>query len=320
MREAYIGTPKAGARIKMEIPEQATADLVSERLAAQGVIRGAWWYRAYALLDARAKKPRAGVYEVVPGSSLQALAARFARGPERNEVEVRIIEGWTLSEVESLLVRDFLIGAEAFREVAGARRNESAFDPSLRLNYGFLASIPPGRSLEGYLFPNTYRVYEDTLPDGLIQKQLAEFEKRYGSAAVGPQSAPLTSLFEVVTLASIVEKEVPGAEDRRRVAGVFLRRLKEGMPLQSDATLSYLTGSKRARANANDLKLDSPYNSYKFKGLPPGPIGNPGATAIDAVLNPILGQDRYFLTDEAGKVYYASTLEGHVENRRKAGY
>lgn len=320
VKTAYIGSPRAGARIRVEVPQDATVDVVAERLAAQGVIDSARWYRAYSVIDSRTKRARAGAYDVVPGASLQSLAVQFSRGPERVETAVRVIEGWTLTEIEATLVKDYLIGAETFRRLAGERHNAAAFDPALRLEFSFLQSVPPGRSLEGFLFPDTYRVYEDTLPEGLIRKQLAEFQARFGDARVESRSAPLSSLFEVVTLASIVEKEVPGVEDRRRVAGVFLRRLREGMPLQSDATLSYLTGSKRAQASAKDLQLDSPYNSYKVKGLPPGPIGNPGATAIEAVLDPVLGEDRYFLTDKAGKVFYAATFEGHIRNRQKAGY
>jgi UPF0755 protein len=153
-----------------------------------------------------------------------------------------------------------------------------------------------------------------------VRKQLTQFGQRYEDAMIGSASAPLKTLDDVVILASIVEKEVREPATRKMVAGIFLRRLKEGMRLQSDATLSYVLGSKRSRATGDDLATDSPYNTYQHAGLPPGPISNPGATAIDAVLNPTPSRYRYFLTDTDGNIYYAETLEEHAANKRKAGY
>ena len=104
------------------------------------------------------------------------------------------------------------------------------------------------------------------------------------------------------------------------MAGLFLRRLKQGMALQSDATLTYVTDSKRGRATPTELALDSLYNSYKHTGLPPSPISAPALSAVDAVFHPTLTKNLYFLTDEQGKVLYAGTFEEHLRNKRKAGY
>jgi UPF0755 protein len=154
----------------------------------------------------------------------------------------------------------------------------------------------------------------------LVTKQLEEFARKFGEARVTAKSAPLKTLDQVVTLASIVESEVRSKEDRRIVAGIFLNRLKQGMALQSDATLTYVTGSKRSRSTTKDLQIDSPYNTYKYRGVPPGPIGNPGETALQAVLDPAETSYLYFLTDKEGNVLYARTLDEHAANRQKAGY
>ena len=119
-------------------------------------------------------------------------------------------------------------------------------------------------------------------------------------------------------LASIVEKEVAQPKDRPIVAGIFWNRLRDGMPLQSDATITYITKSGRTRSTLVDLASDSPFNTYRNTGLPPGPISNPGEDALDAALHPAVTPYRYFLTDAKGKIYFAQTLDEHILNRRRA--
>ena len=125
------------------------------------------------------------------------------------------------------------------------------------------------------------------------------------------------TVHEIITIASIVEREVAGEADRKIVAGIFLRRLREGMPLQSDATVNYVTKGGRARPTYTDLEADSPYNTYRNKGIPPGPISNPGDASIDAVLHPDDQGYRFFLTDDNGKAYYGKNFDEHKQNRRK---
>ncbi len=201
--------------------------------------------------------------------------------------------------------------------MTGDALTRKPFDAKLKGDFPFLKELPAGASLEGYLFPSTYRVWKDQLPLGLVRKQLDEFANWQSNSAADIQKQGM-SLPDLVTLASIVEKEVANPQDRKIVAGIFLRRLREGMPLQSDATVNYLTRSGRARSTAKDLEVDSPYNTYKYKGLPPAPIGNPGQAALDAVLHSTDLGYRYFLTDDKGKTYFAKTLEEHVQNRRTA--
>lgn len=239
--------------------------------------------------------------------------------PARHESAVTLIEGWTVDDEISFLAKEKNISRSEVIRATGRSRDLEPFDPALRVSFPFLASLPASRSLEGYLFPETYRVWDDELPVALIKKQLREFETRFGVASITKASAPLSSFDEVVTLASIVEKEVRDPSDRKIVAGIFLNRLKEGIALQSDATLTYALGSG-ARANAEELESDSPYNTYKYRGLPPSPIGNPSESSIRAVLDPTPTAYHYFLTDRSGNVLYARTFEEHLRNKRKAGY
>ncbi|MBD3251912.1 endolytic transglycosylase MltG [Candidatus Uhrbacteria bacterium] len=185
-------------------------------------------------------------------------------------------------------------------------------------DYAFLSEVPESHSLEGYLFPDTYEVWEDQLPEGLIRKQLRTFANKVIIPLEEQRAASGLSWHEVVTLASIVEAEVRTPKTRKVVAGIFLNRLNDGMRLQSDATLNYIIDEGRDRATQQDLKLDSPYNTYRLEGLPPGPVGNPGLSSIEAVLNPTPTEYYFFLTDESGNVYYAETFEGHQRNRQEA--
>ncbi len=150
-----------------------------------------------------------------------------------------------------------------------------------------------------------------------MRKQLEEFAKRADRIALEGKKQGRT-LQEIVTLASIVEKEVSTPADRKIVAGIFLNRIADGMMLQSDATVNYITQTGRTRSTQNDLNIDSPYNTYHHVGLPPGPICNPGEDALEAALHPTPSSYRYFLTDSNGKVYYGKTFEEHQRNRQKA--
>ena len=213
----------------------------------------------------------------------------------RKEIQVTRIEGWRSG------LRDPITDDE-------------------RAAYPFLAHLPRQRTLEGYLFPDTYRVWEDAMPAGLIKKQLDAFAWRFASSTIEPDLAPLKTLDDVVILASIIEREVPDTDDRRIVAGIFLNRLRDGMALQSDATITFVTGSTGTRTTAKELAIRSPYNTYAHAGLPPGPVCNPGSIAIESVLHPKHTAYRYFLTDRAGKVLYAKTFAEHKRNRLRAGY
>ncbi len=171
-------------------------------------------------------------------------------------------------------------------------------------------------NLEGTLFPETYFFMLDDNPNAVIEKLTKTFEEKIEEYF--KEESKEKTWEDTLILASIVEKEVRGETDKKIVAGIFQNRLKIGMPLQADSTLAYVTGRDSYNLTTEDLKSDNLYNSYKYKGLPPTPIGNPGIEAIEAVLNPTPNDYLYFLTDKSGDVYYAKTFEEHKRN--KANY
>lgn len=315
---AWFLTPEVGT-VSVVIHSTSGAE-VTHDLEQAGVVRNPWLFRLYFAVSRRASRLKPGGYELAPNAPYTEILSQLIRGVPKTEVQVKIIEGWTVTDIEHLLVQDFGGTATSIQAQIGRSANREAFDPAWRTEFSFLKTLPSERSLEGYLFPDTYRVWKEQLPEGLVRKQLQTFQSQVASLPLTEKSLPLKSLDEVVRLASVVEKEVATDQDRRLVAGVFLTRLREGMPLQSDATIQYVTQSGRARSTFTDLQIRSDFNTYRKTGLPPAPISNPSLSAIEAVLNPDVRGYRYFLTDKAGKVYYAKTLAEHAQNRVKAQF
>ncbi len=302
---AWFSEPTSGApNLSIDITASSTAATVADQLVEKGVLTTTMGYRLYAMIDASANKPRAGSYTVQPGMSYRVIAKKIAAGPQRDEVSVKVIEGWSLMD-EANMLKD--MGVTLQKPLASDYESD----------YPFLADLPKGVTLEGYLFPDTYRVWKDQLPEGLVKKQLDAFASRADRIETEAKKQGRT-VEEVVTLASIVQKEVADKSEMKTVAGIFWNRLKIGMPLQSDATVNYITHAGNTRPSAKELKSESPYNTYLNKGLPPGPISNPGADALEAALFPEKSSYLYFLTDANGKLYLAKTLDEHIRNRNKA--
>lgn len=312
---AFIGSPSSSS-VPIMIPENANAKMVADLLANKGIITSGFGYQVYSYVDVAARHPRSGEYVVAPGASYRSLARLFTLGPTRNEITIRILEGATLEDV-GLELGKWDVTARSFSDLVGSAKQRTAFSAPLRQQFDFLKDLPASATLEGYLFPDTYRVWKDQLPLGFVLKQLQEFSKQT-DGYVAEAAKQGRSLKDVVTLASMVEKEGKTLDEKKMIAGIFLNRLKDGMRLQSDATVNYVTGAGRARPSFEDLEVDSSYNTYKHDGLPPGPICNPGKDSLEAALHPTSSDYYYYLHDDSGKIYYAKTIEEHKANRVKA--
>jgi len=224
------------------------------------------------------------------------------------EVEIKFIEGWTIEEMDGYLAKNGLI------ETGDLVNYSKKF---IQKNYFFLVDKPAKASLEGYLFPDTYRIYRQTTAEEIAKKALNNFDAKLTRELRQEIKKQKRTIFEVLTLASIVEKEMFGYENRQKVAGIFLKRLDAGMPLQSDATINFITKKGLTRPSLADLAVDSLYNTYKYSGLPPGPIGNPGIEAINAAIYPVETLFWYFLTTEDGQIIFSKTHEEHLANQGK---
>jgi UPF0755 protein len=191
---------------------------------------------------------------------------------------------------------------------------------SLAQSFDFLRVLPDNATLEGYLFPDTYRIFKDAAAEDIVVKMLANFDKKLAPETRAEISRQGKTLPEIITMASLIEKEVRGADDMKIVSGIFWNRIKNGQALQSCATLAYVLGVNKAQYSEADTKVDSPYNTYQNRGLPPGPIANPGLNAIIAAVYPVQTDYNFFLTAEvngASKVIYSRTYDEHLRNKGK---
>ena len=258
-----------------------------------------------------------------------APAAKNVLAPQTKET---IIEGWTLQDIADDL------NADPKREDAPHLATQAEFLAAAKnfptTDYPLLNSKPAGSSLEGFVFPDTYFLplsVSSTTNESevLLTKALNNFSEKFTPAMQQAADARGMSIFQIVTLASIVEKETGRntvtdqekqslADERKTIAGIFYNRLAIGMPLESDATVNYITKKNMPSASAEDITIDNPYNTYLYKGLPPGPICNPSLSSLMAVLYPTKTNYFYFLhAQPSGQVYYAQTYAEHLQNKQK---
>ncbi len=288
---------------------------ISLKLEQAGLIHSPLFFESWVWLTGTEKKFAAGEYRLPANVNIINLT-RLLTGTLAlpNEVKVVIIEGWTIKDIVSYLEKNSLYSSSDFFALVSKPQNFDSLLDHLGIN---LISKPVNASLEGYLFPDTYRVYRDSKPQDLVSKMLNNFVNKFKPEWQQEISRRGYNMFQAITLASIVEKEVANIEDRKLVADIFWRRLQAGRGLESDSTINYITGKKSLRSSGSDLAINSLYNTYKYRGLPPGPICNPGASAIEAVIYPQSNNYWYFLTTPDGRVIYSKTFEDHKVAKSK---
>ncbi|MBI2023696.1 endolytic transglycosylase MltG [Candidatus Giovannonibacteria bacterium] len=195
------------------------------------------------------------------------------------------------------------------RDMAGIFANAGLFGKD-----DFIKAAAP---YEGYLFPDTYRFYRSSTPTDVVLKMKKNFEEKITAEMKAEIEQRGHTLEEVVIMASILEKEVAKDADRKIVSGILWKRLEIGMGLQVDATLDYILNKTSSELTQDDLKIDSPYNTYLYRGLPKGPISSPGLGSIDAAINPTVTNYLFYLSDPEGNMHYAVDFEGHKLNKIK---
>ncbi len=261
----------------------------------------------------------AGDYQLDPAATIPELAEALGSGQART-LELRFLPGWRSEEMAHYLrvVGPARIDADEFLVIVQTREGLAA-------GPGFLAALPEGASLEGYLFPDAYTITPETTAAQLLDMMLANFDRQVTPAMRQSFGAQGLSLRDAVILASIIEREAALAEEKPVMAGVFLNRLAAGMMLQADPTVQYALGHQaemdtwwKVPLSAEDLQIQSPYNTYLHAGLPPGPIANPGLTSLQAVAAPQASDYFYFVLDcaagQTGRHAFSVTYEEHVAN------
>lgn len=288
-------------RINVKIPEGLSTAEIAERLAEKGVIGSSLKFRILARLRGYDDKLRPGSYTFTVGMEDDEVFAKLLTG-EKRLIKFTIPEGFGVKEIAERLYNLDLVNKEDFLNAAA---DFAPYDYMHKHKDVFFAA-------EGFLFPDTYTVESDMEIDELLSLMANTLDEKLKPAMRTQAEKMGLSIYDLITLASLVEREVRFPEDRPIVAQVLLKRLKLNMPLQTDATLQYLMDAPKEEVSIADTQIDSPYNTYQHEGLPPGPIANPGMASIEAVLNPAETDYLYFVADRRGHNHYAYTYEEHL--------
>jgi UPF0755 protein len=269
---------------------------VAARLFSAGVIHHPVLLTVWARFQGRDRMVRSGEYRFTQAlSPVDVLDVLQSRAETARSITIP--EGLTAAQVAALLETEGLGGRDVFRCVME--------DIELLQEFGL-----PVTGVEGYLFPDTYAFTPLEAPSDIVRAMLARFRQE-GAALAARRTASGLSEVEMVTLASVIEKETGQPDERRLVSGVFHNRLRLGMPLQSDPTVRYGRDDARGPITRADLDSSSPYNTYVHRGLPPGPIANPGRAALEAALDPAATRSLYFVSRNDGSHVFSDTLEAH---------
>ena len=283
------------------IEKGQTGTEIADMLYERGLIRSTQGFKLWLYLSGTNDKLQTGHYQIPNKVTVRELISLLQEGHVES-IRVTIPEGYTVGDIAIVLEKNQIMKAKDFLAEA------KTYVP-----YPYMKGTKPATyPVEGFLFPSTYEIPVGATPRDVIQ-MMADEMNRYLTPAVKKQiQAQHMSIHDFVTLASIVERESLFDADRPTIAGVFKKRLAHGIPLQSDATISYVLGYAKENVTIGDTQLQSPYNTYVSKGLPPGPIANPGKKSLDAVLYSENTDYLYFVADKEGHNHFSKTYEEHL--------
>lgn len=295
---------------QITIAAGAKAPAVWQSLVAKGFTRRTLPWRYAAFRQGIGSGLKAGTYNLEKGEVVAAVIKRFEAGDVvPTTLTVTYPEGFTLEQIAARTADRGLGNKEDFIAATQIKNFVGS--------YTILADAPPSRNLEGYLFPDTYQLAKDDSPTDIIKRFLGNLERRFTPEMRQEAKAKGRTLDQIMIMASIVEREAVTTEDMNVIAGILWKRFDAGAGLAADATLRY--GLKRwdTPLTVQDLATDSAYNTRKYRGLPPGPICNPGLRAILAAINPQSSDYYYYLTTADGHTYFAKTNDEHNGNKAK---
>jgi len=277
----YPIEPGSDETVMFLVKKGEGAKEISINLKKQGLIRYSSLFRIYTLIEDKAEELKAGEYELSFSMNVPEIVNKLASGDRIKKI-ITIIEGWTIKDIANYLEVEEL-----------------------------------SSDLEGYLFPDTYEISPEHGIEEIIEKLLANIDKKLTLELREEITSQGKTIHEIVIMASLIEKEVRTFKDKKIVSGILWKRMESNMPLQVDATITYITGRKSTEILQEELEIDSPYNTYKYKGLPFGPICNPGMESILAAIYPETSEYWFYLSTPEGETIFSKTLKEHSEAREK---
>lgn len=308
----FTGAVQTEQRFEVKSGEDALA--LGVRLEEKGLIFSRYTFLWYLFHEQKTRQIIAGEYLLSGSLTTPEIATIITSGQTiSHDIKVTFPEGWTYEKMALRLTENKLPGKEF---LALAEKPQ----PEWRKKYDFLSDLPASASLEGYLFPDTYRFHPDATAEDIVFLMLDTFGKKVDLSLREGARKSGRSMYDLVTMASIIEEEGRTKEERDMISDVFWKRVAIGQALQSDATVNYVHGTTRLQPSFADIASDSPYNTYKHAGLPPGPISNPSLMSLRAAIYPKANPFFYFLVSAKTKeTIYSVTFEEHVRNRTLHG-
>lgn len=305
--EIYIPiNPNSHETVIFTVEKGWSDDEIADNLQKLGIIRSSYFFKFYAILTLKHSSLQAGGYNLSSKMSTWQIANKMSNGDVIRDKLV-ILEGWDIRDIAKYLESKNICMSADFISLTKKDYSE---------DFDFFQDEPRGLGLEGYLFPDTYEVGRgDTCQDVLLD-MLSNFGKKLTPELRVEIAKQKKSIFDIVTMASLIEKEVRRLDEKKIVSGILWKRIAIGMPLQLDSTINYITNKSDPSVAIKDTRIDSPYNTYKYYGLPKGPISSPGINSIIAAIYPEKTNYWYYLSD--GKTIFSETLEQH--NAAKAKY
>jgi UPF0755 protein len=283
--------------VSIEIPAHDGILTIASRLSQAGAIRSRTGFVMLAVFRGTARYLKAGEYELDRGATTFGVLTQLEAGRVKQHV-VLLPEGATVAELARVLEAERLAPSAAVRRVA--------------TDHAFLSTLGiEGPSIEGYLFPDTYQFVRGMTPEEILTRMVQRLRAKLGPDVTARAAARGLTVHQLLTLASIIEREAVAREEMRTISGVFWNRLKVKMPLQADPTVQYATGKERRALTRADLRTDHPYNTYRNAGLPPGPIASPGLAAIEAALDPAPVKYLYFVAMDDSHHHFSATIAEH---------
>ena len=296
---------------------------IAENLEKEGLIKNRFFFDFYVLANGNQRNLQAGEYLLSPSLNLAEITKKIVSG-DVVKLEVAIPEGFTIDQIEERLNEK----ANLWGNASGQIKIKNFKIRDFKDDYDFLETAPPNFNLQGFLFPATYQLSPRVSAEDVIRKMLEKFDKELTPDLREKIKRQEKSIFEIVIMASLLEKEVQTEEDKELVSGILWKRLENDIPLQVDATITYIIKTTspegvasrpyEVKISIEETQIDSPYNTYRYQGLPIGPICNPGLESIIAAVYPKSSEYWYYLSTLEGETVFRKTLEEH--NYAKAKY
>lgn len=308
---AISGEEAGGGPVTITVIEGNTLSDVADKLKAAGVIRSATGFKLEARLEGFGTQIKPGEYEFRPGTSSGEIMSRLTAGAPVPTFDVTVPEGLTLGQTARRVAAQSDIREDEF--TAAARKTD--------YGYAFLNDTSI-RTTEGFLFPKKYEFVEGATASQVVSRMLEQYfiETQSLDYAAARRELGLSE-YELVVVASLIEREAANAGERPKVASVIYNRLEEGMPLQIDATIQYARGEPKEKLSLEDLEIDSPYNTYENEGLPPGPICSPSLNSLRAALQPAETGYLYYVLEKDGKKhYFTDDYDKFLAAKEEAGH